>query len=345
MPGEASGNITCSTRAPALITHTVEYGKAASVTVQTWASKDFYHATRSAVCRDADYTGLKGMRCVCDQTESDSRCSVVEAGQTSIVNALRLLVSAQSCSTTYRSRFVPTDWLIIGPRSACHINNKHSHPELTKHKRIIELGCGVGALGVLLSTTTECSHVCITDGSTDALQLAEVNTATTANVSVATLYWGNAAQEAAVLQTSGAYDVCIGADLMYYNVDTAQLITTALRMIEGNSTGFILLAHLCRSPVMQDQLMELAKQRGLVILDVPIESFTTDSDRECIHCWYNLKLLLVYAAADAVDHPCASFITSGIAHELQSATDDASASSEQGQQQELISCFDDTLFE
>jgi predicted nicotinamide N-methyase len=220
------------------------------------------------------------------------------------------------------------------------------HAELTKHKRIIELGCGVGALGVLLSTTTECSHVCITDGSTDALQLAELNTAAAANVSVAKLYWGNAEHEAAVLQTGGAYDVCIGADLMYYNVDTSQLITTALRMIEGSSTGFILFAHLCRSPVMQDQLIELAKQRGLVILDVPIESFTTESDRECIHCWYNLKLLLVYAAADAVDHhPCASFVTSGIARELQSTTDDAVDSSEQGQQQELISCFDDTLFE
>jgi predicted nicotinamide N-methyase len=222
------------------------------------------------------------------------------------------------------------------------------HPELIKHKRIIELGCGVGALGVLLSTKTECSHVCITDGSAEALQLAEVNTAATANVSVAKLYWGNAAHEAAVLQNGGAYDVCIGADLMYYNVDTAQLVATALHMIEGNSTGFILLAHLFRSPVMQDQLIELAKQRGLVILHVPIESFTTESDRECIHCWYNLKLLLVYAAAavaDAVDHPCSTFITTGIAHELQSAIDDASDSSERGHQQELICCFDDTLFE
>jgi hypothetical protein len=70
MPGEASGDSTCSTLAPALITHKVEYGKAASVTVQTWATKDFYHATRSTVSGDADYTGLKGMRCVCDQTRS-----------------------------------------------------------------------------------------------------------------------------------------------------------------------------------------------------------------------------------------------------------------------------------
>jgi hypothetical protein len=61
MPGEASVDSTCSTSAPVLIKHKVEYGKAASISVQTWATKDFYHATRSTVCGDADYTGLKGM--------------------------------------------------------------------------------------------------------------------------------------------------------------------------------------------------------------------------------------------------------------------------------------------
>jgi predicted nicotinamide N-methyase len=218
------------------------------------------------------------------------------------------------------------------------------HPQLIKHKRIIELGCGVGALGVLLSTKTECSHVCITDGSSEALQLAKLNTAATANVTVAELYWGNVDHEAAVLQ-HGAYDVCIGADLMYYNVDTSQLLTTALHMIEGNSKGFILIAHVFRSPVMQDQLTALAKQSGLIILDVPIESFTTESDRECIHCWYNLKLLLIYAAADTVEHPCNSFITSGIAHELQSASDDRNIGEQQQQQQSELLSFDDTLFE
>jgi hypothetical protein len=60
MPGEAFGDINCRTSAPALSTHTVKYGEAASVTVQTWATKDFYHATRSTVCGGADYTGLKG---------------------------------------------------------------------------------------------------------------------------------------------------------------------------------------------------------------------------------------------------------------------------------------------
>jgi hypothetical protein len=74
MPGEASGNIICYTSAPALVKHTVEYGTAASITVQTWATKDFYHATRSTVSGDADYTDLKGRRCVCNQTSAVQRC-------------------------------------------------------------------------------------------------------------------------------------------------------------------------------------------------------------------------------------------------------------------------------
>ncbi|KAG5182187.1 hypothetical protein JKP88DRAFT_245645 [Tribonema minus] len=114
------------------------------------------------------------------------------------------------------------------------------YPAFVTDRQVIELGCGTGALGQLLAQRLRCRRLVLTDGESQALDLARMNTCHANTdcsgepVAVQQLRWGDAKETAGAL-ARGAFDVCLGADLMYYNIDVRLLLTTALSLIAARS--------------------------------------------------------------------------------------------------------------
>lgn len=131
-------------------------------------------------------------------------------------------------------------------------------PWLIKGQRVVELGCGVGAVGLLASRLGP-TCVVLTDGSVETLELTRRNVATfqalpslspgfspsshgstsaiasLPSLAVHKLQWDSHAAIVDLLhaQKVDKFDVVIGTDLMYYNVDASVVLTAATCLLDG----------------------------------------------------------------------------------------------------------------
>ena len=130
-------------------------------------------------------------------------------------------------------------------------------PWLVKGQRVVELGCGVGAVGLLASRLgPRC--VVLTDGSVQTLELTRRNVATfqalspssprlspsshgnspalssPPSLAVHKLQWDSHAAVVDLLDAAKVdrFDVVIGTDLMYYNVDALMVLTAATWLLD-----------------------------------------------------------------------------------------------------------------
>ena len=126
---------------------------------------------------------------------------------------------------------------------------------------MIELGCGVGAMGLALSQI--CSKVLLTDGEESTLDIARLNVGERENVVIRRLSWEEEGEVERILEEEGAFDLVVGCDLLYYSVDVEELFRCVLRLIETSSSSLFLHSHIIRLPQGEEELLKVGNKLGL----------------------------------------------------------------------------------
>jgi hypothetical protein len=93
------------------------------------------------------------------------------------------------------------------------------NPERFHNRSVVELGCGLGMVSILLHKMAVAATIVATDGDADTMELLRNNLATTGSadgVDARKLYWGDESDTAALLAAYPArFDVVIASDVIY----------------------------------------------------------------------------------------------------------------------------------
>lgn len=138
--------------------------------------------------------------------------------------------------------FVPNTSSVVWPPARLLSAHLCEHPELVRGKRVLEVGAGLGLVG-LVAGRLAAAEVVLTDmaESQPLLQRNIARNGLGAAVRAAELLWGDAAQLAAV--GAGAWDVVLASDLIYgYNEDLVRLLVRTLHGLLAPG-GCVLLAY------------------------------------------------------------------------------------------------------
>lgn len=207
-----------------------------------------------------------------------------------------------------------------------------AHPNFVEGKSCVELGCGVGALGLLVSSLGS-EFMCCTDGTPMALDLARLNMEKEKNMKLAVkrLRWGNTADLTAVV-SSGPYDICLCADLMYYSIDLPLLLETA-RALTHTASGVIIFSHIFRVLNMRESMIVAAQALGLALVSVPLASFCDEEATAMISSSpSSLCLMLVYRKG-ACPPALEDMLASGLATVMEPMVDGETASCDTDEEQ------------
>ena len=139
----------------------------------------------------------------------------------------------------------------LWPCAATLARYLRDHPGLARGARVLELGCGTGAVGLYCASRLGAADVMLTDGGRDALlELARRNAAAVAAaaadggggcapVAVARHRWGR--RDDAALD--GEWGLVVGADVTYYVNFHAKLCASLAALLAAPRPPRVLLAH------------------------------------------------------------------------------------------------------
>ena len=144
-----------------------------------------------------------------------------------------------------------------------------NHTELVKDKRALEMGAGLGLIG-MVAHHIGASEVLMTDGDTNVLDNLRYNiekngvekeannNATDRNLHCAQLIWGRNVDE--FLQIHGQYDVILAADCVYMVPSLKPLWKTIQKLITPGGT--VLFANPSSSQAPIEMVLEVASECG-----------------------------------------------------------------------------------
>jgi predicted nicotinamide N-methyase len=163
-------------------------------------------------------------------------------------------------------------------------------PEIFENKKIIELGCGIGAVGLCCCLLSSPQSILLTDGNESAMSMVEKNINEFQVSQIARcqqLLWS---------LTEGAeshqFDVVIGCELMYYQLDMPLLLATVHNLLQDPSMGIFLHAHIFRKDGQENELFALLHERDWKTLDIPIPSIVSEKEIAEHADWTNVRCLL-----------------------------------------------------
>ncbi|KAG5504698.1 hypothetical protein GH5_05322 [Leishmania sp. Ghana 2012 LV757] len=146
-----------------------------------------------------------------------------------------------------------------------------SHRDFFEGKRVLELGCGAGVLGLTVAqlarqvVLTDCSPVSL------ALVLESVTRNHYRNCCVAFLQWGREDHLEQIKLECGveSFDIVIGSDVFYFsNALKAGLATARSALLPSHdSEAVFLCGSVARSDRMEFDLEEMPQQEGFVLAD------------------------------------------------------------------------------
>ena len=200
--------------------------------------------------------------------------------------------------------------------------------ELVRNKRVVEVGSGVGLLGLVGMSLTEPSMLVCTDGEQEALCIIDKNIdilyrdvpLRQESTCSRQLLWGDEQMIADVLispssssscdpestsscSRSRAFDVVIGCELMYYRTDIQSLVDTVLKLTgEG---GIFVHGHLFRAPNQEQHLIQCLRVLGWDTVEAPVSEFIDAAELDHHIEWYRVRCL-VSAPSVVTSHLLAS---------------------------------------
>ena len=129
--------------------------------------------------------------------------------------------------------------------------------------RALEVGSGLGTVGLALATTLDNAEVVLTD-CPSAIKMLEANiecnkdlVGANVNVKAQTLEWGKHEKE-----PMGSFDIICGSDLLYGDESSYQPLVDTLRALMGRE-AVIMLGVRWRKPEKEKKFFELAQQAGI----------------------------------------------------------------------------------
>ncbi|KAL3154376.1 hypothetical protein ABBQ32_013853 [Trebouxia sp. C0010 RCD-2024] len=142
-----------------------------------------------------------------------------------------------------------------------------NHPVLVKGKRVLELGCGTGIVGI----TAACmGAMAVLTDTAAVVQHAQQNVERNASLikakegsaQCATLVWEMSCSSSVLHKP---YDVVIGADLIYAAKDIGPLAETLATLQQHSSDVIIYLAHKERNLGISQELIAQLSSKGIVM--------------------------------------------------------------------------------
>mmetsp|Transcript_44760 Transcript_44760/g.74247 ORF Transcript_44760/g.74247 Transcript_44760/m.74247 type:complete len:393 (+) Transcript_44760:71-1249(+) len=107
-------------------------------------------------------------------------------------------------------------------------------------KRVLELGCGVGIVGITCAALGA-KHVVLTDCDPSALELARLSAelnGVTAHAETRTLDWNSEADRHAVVQSDAEpFEVIVASDVIYDEGQSKGLVLTLVQLLTANSAN------------------------------------------------------------------------------------------------------------
>lgn len=196
------------------------------------------------------------------------------------------------------------------PRSDCtgqrlyagaHVGLRYflHYRELFDGCNVLELGCGTGAVGLLLYAHTTLASLHLSDGNQDTLAITDLNIKhllehhcpmkNFCTVTRGVLYWTSTAPT--VPLDLELFDVAIGCELMYYLTDVPALLHTILRHVHPTK-GLFLHAHLFRRQGQTQEIRDTLRHYDWITFEIPHQIFLNPT--ELIHHpeWYRVRSLI-----------------------------------------------------
>lgn len=156
----------------------------------------------------------------------------------------------------------------------CHYLLKHQQeyfPSSEEPQRVLELGAGLGLVGILVHLMVTNATVCLTDGDTNALKYLRDNVqrnTTSDNISCHQLLWGHESATLFLEKGSGEkFDVIMASDILYAECVVKPLWET-VRVVLSRPNGVFVMA--------------FAKRKVKVTIDNFIRAAQDDFTHKCV---------------------------------------------------------------
>ncbi|PRP87678.1 hypothetical protein PROFUN_02378 [Planoprotostelium fungivorum] len=170
----------------------------------------------------------------------------------------------------------------------CHLS--HTHPNLFRGKKILEVGSGQGLVGMTASLFSSSPPI-LTDYDEDAIELLEANLSRNfkdddAGRPITTkLTWGDEKSMDDLSKKHGDhFDFIVGSDIVYYRTAVVPLLQTVRRFLTPQITRkveegsvFILCNQRARLCVNHDLFFDTVKELGLHIEETNTSQISLDS--------------------------------------------------------------------
>ena len=182
-----------------------------------------------------------------------------------------------------------------------------SLPHFVKDKSICELGCGIGAFGLLVNMRGKISKIVLTDAEESTLKLCKENIALVSQQYKCELESRNSSILCETLRRSeeehilheflrdtnnGApFDVIIGCELMYYRTNVASLVSTVCRLVDRRK-GIFIHAHLFRRHGQAQEMIDQFLANDWLTYEAPHASFIDKKELSDHPEWYRVRQLI-----------------------------------------------------
>ena len=174
-------------------------------------------------------------------------------------------------------------------------------PQLSRffpNRTVVEVGAGLGLSSICLNLLTAPILTLITDGNEETLEIAQLNCSRLLKekentLIVKRLNWSSEEDLLQVMSVApNGFDVVIGSDLMYFNINIAELLTVVTSLTKEKKNSFFLHAHKIRKYGQLQQLADsfLNRFNWMTIL-LPIESFISAEELSHHPEWHSVVCL------------------------------------------------------
>lgn len=136
------------------------------------------------------------------------------------------------------------------------------HPQRFSHRKVCELGCGLGLVSILLEKMAlPNTRIVATDGDEPTMQLLIENKVDCeCDFETAYLYWGEDEDFVQEYCSDGKFDVLLAADVIYEDEQVRPLLTTATHILKPDGEFILAFA---RRNVPMGKVLHVATELGM----------------------------------------------------------------------------------